>query len=278
MKLVWEPKVYLIGQQTVLDEAVFEFLANESAAPNWATDSEVSGEELIEIAGRTCYMSFPKPRPGGNKAYMNHILESGHGSVLEHQVFSFILTGVSRSFSHELVRHRVGWGYSQLSQRYVDEGDVSVVVPPALKGEVEAYLAWLDDGSSEPPKGPALHGQDWVREMENDLAAYRRLSDYLFGKYADIADKTARRKAAREAARSVLPNATETKIVCTANSRALRHFVEMRASAMADAEIARVAIALLDQLKLASPNVFGDYATTKAPDGRRVAVTPYRKV
>lgn len=278
MKLIFEPRVYLIGQQTVNDEAVFEFLANESTAPNWLTDTPVAGEELIEIAGRTCYMSFPTPRPGGNKGCMDHILASGHGSVIEHQVFTFIVTGVSRSFSHELVRHRAGWAYSQLSQRYVDESDVAFVVPPALYSEVEAYQAWHEGGCEESPKGPALAGQDWVREMENDLAAYRRMSDYLFCKYADITDGTARRKAAREAARSVLPNATETKIVCTANARALRHFIEMRASAGADAEIARVAINVLDQLKEASPNVFGDYASPKAPDGRRVAVTPYRKV
>lgn len=278
LKLIFEPSVYLVGSQIVHDEAVFEFLGNESSAPNWITDSEVSGQELVEIAGRVCYMSFEKPRPGGNQKYIYHILQVGHGSVLEHAVFSFILTGVDRAFTHELVRHRVGWSYSQLSQRYVDEKDVPFVVPPALQPEVEAYLAWKEGGCNDSPKGPAAIGQDWYREMENDLAAYRRLSDYLYCKYSDIQDKTARRKAAREASRSVLPNATETKVFCTANARSLRHFFEMRGSSAADAAMNRVAIALLKTLREHAPNIFGDYQIVRTPEGREVASTPYRKV
>lgn len=278
LKIIFDPKVYLIGIQSVQDEAVFQFLSDETNASNWVTDSTVSGEELIEIAGRVCYMSYEKPRPGGNKAYIDHILQVGHGSVLEHAVFTFIVAGVSRTLTHELVRHRAGWSYSQLSQRFVDESHASVVVPPALASEVEAYLAWQEGGCTDSPKGPASIGQDWIREMENDLAGYRRLSDYLYSKYADMTDKTARRKAAREAARSVLPNATETKVTCTANARALRHFIEMRASAGADAEINRLAIVLCRTLQAAAPNIFGDYQITKTPEGREVVVTPYRKV
>jgi thymidylate synthase (FAD) len=278
LRLVWEPQVYMIGGQAVNDEALFAFLADHTEDGNWMTDTEVAAQELVEVAGRVCYMSFDKPRPGGNSKYIEHILQVGHGSVLEHSVFNFIVTGVSRSFSHELVRHRAGWGYSQLSQRYVDESSVACVVPPALASEVEAYLTWKDGGCTDSPKGAAVIGQDWVRECENDLAAYRRLSDYLYGKYAGIADKTARRKAAREAARSVLPNAAETKVFCTANARALRHFFEMRASAAADAEINRVAVALLKAVQEAAPHIFGDYQIARAPEGREVAMTPYRKV
>ena len=95
----------------------------------WQTDTEVAGEHLAEVAGRVCYMSFAKPRPGGNQAYLDHILEVGHGSVLEHAVWNFVFTGVSRSLTHELIRHRAGFGYSQLSQRYVDESVAEYVEP-----------------------------------------------------------------------------------------------------------------------------------------------------
>ena len=85
-----------------------------------------------KTAGRVCYMSFAKPRPGGNHAYLNHILEVGHGSVLEHAVWCLVITGVSRSLTHELVRHRAGFSYSQLSQRYVDESVAEYVEPDAI--------------------------------------------------------------------------------------------------------------------------------------------------
>ena len=104
MKLVLEPKVYLIDRQTVDDEAVWSFLG-ESVAPNCVTDTQVSAEELVEIAGRTCSMSFDNLRLGGNKGYIDHLLQMGHGSVLEHGMFAFIETAVSRILPHELVRH-----------------------------------------------------------------------------------------------------------------------------------------------------------------------------
>ena len=77
-------------------------------------------------------MSFQRPRPGGNKAYIGHLLEVGHGSVLEHAVFNLLFTGVSRSLTHELVRHRAGFGFSQLSQRFVDESKCSFVEPEVI--------------------------------------------------------------------------------------------------------------------------------------------------
>jgi len=130
MKVVLEPKVYLMGRQTVDDATLDQFLVDHGVS--WQSDTEVAGEYLTEVAGRVCYMSFAKPRPGGNHAYLNHILEVGHGSVLEHAVWNFVFTGVSRSLTHELVRHRAGMGYSQLSQRYVDESIAEYVEPPCI--------------------------------------------------------------------------------------------------------------------------------------------------
>ena len=94
-----EPKVYLIGTQIVDEFELRRFLGDEGVE-HWTTDTEIGGQKLVEVAGRVCYMSFAKPRPGGNKAYIDHILEVGHGSVLEHAVFSLLITGVSRSFTH----------------------------------------------------------------------------------------------------------------------------------------------------------------------------------
>lgn len=257
-EIVRDPKVYLVGRQTVDDAAIAAFLDDHKVA-TWTTDTEVAGEKLIEVAGRLCYMSFARPRPGGNRAYLGHILEVGHGSVLEHSVFNLILTGVSRSFTHELVRHRAGFGYSQLSQRFVDESSCAFVEPDAIANDPELHRLWLET----------------VRTCQK---AYRELADGLTKRFTHVEDRTLRRKKAREAARSVLPNATETKIFVTANGRALRHFIEMRADPAADAEIRKVALAVLDLLRVESPNLFGDYTVTDLPDGGRSASTPHRKV
>ena len=163
----------------------------------WQTDTEVGGERLIEVSGRVCYMSFgSKRRRRTNKDYIGHILEVGHGSVLEHAAWNFIITGVSRSFTHELIRHRAGFGYSQLSQRYVDESSADFVEPDCIAEDPDLHELWLDT----------------IRTSQD---AYRKLSAALTEKYADIEDRTLRRKLARQAARSVLPNATETKIFVT---------------------------------------------------------------
>ena len=114
VRILREPAVYLVGRQVVDPAEVDRFLADHGVS--WQTDTEVAGERSVETAGRVCYMSFARPRPGGNKAYLDHILEVGHGSVLEHAVWNFVFTGVSRSLTHELVRHRAGWAYSQLSR------------------------------------------------------------------------------------------------------------------------------------------------------------------
>lgn len=258
VRIVREPRVYLVGRQTVDDAELARFL-DDHGVRTWTTDTEVGGEKLVEVAGRTCYLSFAKPRPGGNSAYIGHILEVGHGSVLEHAVFNLILTGVSRSFTHELVRHRAGFGYSQLSQRFVDESDAEFVEPDPIADDPELHAVWLE-------------------AITACQAAYQKLADGLAARFSQIPDRTLRRKKAREAARSVLPNATETKIFVTGNARALRHFIEMRGDAAADAEIRKVALAVLRVLQAESPNLFGDYRVVDLPEGGQAATTVHRKV
>lgn len=293
-----KPSVYLVGRQEIDREALSRFLGDEGVE-RWATDTEVAGQELVEVAGRLCYKSFAAPRPGGNKAYTDHILDVGHGSVLEHAVFNFILTGVSRSFTHELVRHRAGFGYSQLSQRFVDEAGCSFVVPSDYREEVAVAKAFMEEyghreafgalysirtnrGEVQPnPRffpGEAVEmGLVWLYAMETAQHCYGRLSEYGMKKNAAIPDKTLRRKRAREAARSVLPNATETQIFVTGNARALRHFVEMRGDIAADREIRGVALAMLEILQVEAPNLFGDYHLDTI-NGEHAISTPNPKV
>ncbi|HMP04531.1 MAG TPA: FAD-dependent thymidylate synthase [Gemmatales bacterium] len=257
MRIFREPVVYLVGRQTLADEGLACFLRDHGV--EWTSDAPEPGEYLIEAAGRVCYMSFAKPRPGGNKAYISHLLEVGHGSVLEHSVWNFIFAGVSRSLTHELVRHRAGFAYSQLSQRYVDESVAEYVEPLAIAQDRE------------------LH-DIWVEAVGHSHAAYLKLAERLAEKLQDEPDRTARRKMARQAARSVLPNATETKVFVTANGRALRHFIEMRGSRHADVEIRQLAIAVLRLMQHEAPNLFSDYELTPLPDGTHEASTPHRKV
>ncbi len=256
MRIVREPRVYLVGRQVADDAALKQFLADHELS--WETDAERGAEQLAEAAGRVCYMSFGQGRKT-NAEYLGHILQSAHGSVLEHGVWNFIIVGVSRTFTHELVRHRAGFGYSQLSQRYVDESTADFIEPDCIAEDGELHAIW----------------EESIRQSHD---AYCRLVTGLQRKFADEPDGTLRRKLARQAARSVLPNATETKIFVTANGRALRHFIEARANEYAEIEIRRVAIMILRLLQQESPALFGDYEIVQMADGTEVARTEYRKV
>jgi thymidylate synthase (FAD) len=256
-EIVHEAEVYLVGRQDIDREGIDRFLGDHGM--DWETDTEVGGEQLIEAGGRLCYVSYGKGRKT-NDEYIANIIAQKHGSVLEHAVWNFIISGVSRSFTHELIRHRAGWGYSQLSQRYVDESDARYVEPPVIAED------------------PQLH-ETWQRAVETSHAAYLELVEGLAAKLAEKGVKgTHRRKMAREAARSVLPNATETMIFCTANARALRHFIELRGSEGAEAEIRRVAVKFLRIMQGEAPNVFGDYEIVVLEDGSEGTRTPNEKV
>ncbi len=252
-------KVYLLGKQAVLDEELHRFLEDEGMA--FSTDTPVPAEVLAEVAGRTCYMSFGKGRKT-NLEYLQNILSSKHGSVLEHAVWNLLITGVSRSLTHELVRHRAGFGYSQLSQRYVDESSARYVVPP-LYQENEALR------------------KKWAETIDAVRQAYKELADmsteYVREKYPDMSGRD-RRKLARQAARSVLPNACETKIFVTGNSRSWRHFLELRGNPHADTEIRLLAVEIFKVLKKESPNIFHDLELEQEADGLPAVRVMHSKV
>jgi len=223
---------------------------------SWGTDAD-GGQALAEFAGRACYQSWGKPNPATatNAGYLRHILEVGHLSVLEHGSVSFYLCGVSRSLTHELIRHR-HFSYSQLSQRYVPERDAAMVEPEVIAADPELHALFNEVTAAS------------VKAYEELLAGLQR-------RFADVPNATLRRKQARQAARAVLPNATETRIVVTGNYRAWRHFVAMRATEHADVEIRALAVECLRQLQAAAPNVFGDFEIAALDDGTEIASSPF---
>jgi thymidylate synthase (FAD) len=222
----------------------------------WSTDAD-GGQALAEFAGRACYQSWSKPNPATatNAGYLRHILEVGHLSVLEHGSVSFYLTGVSRSLTHELIRHR-HFSYSQLSQRYVPERDAAMVEPEVIAAD------------------PELH-EKFAAASAAAVKAYEELLEGLEKRFADVPNGTLRRKQARQAARAMLPNATETRIVVTGNFRAWRHFIAMRATEHADVEIRALAIECLRQLQAEVPNVFSDFEIGALEDGTEIASSPF---
>ncbi len=230
----------------------------EFVAPSdvpWETDAD-GGQALVEFAGRACYQSWSKPNPrtATNASYLKHIIDVGHFAVLEHASVTFYITGVSRSCTHELVRHR-HFSYSQLSQRYVPEDDARVVLPPGLEDDPELQ-------------------QIVLAAADASRAAYLEVLARLEAKLDDQPNAVLRRKQARQAARAVLPNDTETRIVVTGNYRAWRHFIAMRASEHADVEIRQLAIACLRELTALAPAVFADFDIAVLADGTEVATSP----
>lgn len=224
-------------------------------------------EELCKVAGQTCYMSFGPKRTWNQDAqkYFDNLISSGHGSVLEHANFTFLLYGISRSVTHELVRHRAGMGYSQLSQRYVSGRVLRFVERPEYQ----------DD--------EFLHSR-FEKRIDMLVQEYEETAEYLAVKQREgyqilsADEKTDLRKKVQQAARSVLPNETEAPIVVTGNVRAWRHVINMRANEHAEIEIRRAAFEIFRCLKTVSPVLFYDFEAVHLPDGTHAVKTPYPKV
>jgi thymidylate synthase (FAD) len=235
-----------------------QFLEPDHLPVQWRGEAS-DGERMAEFAGRLCYMSQHNPAERTTAEYLQNILKQGHGSVFEHSTYVMLIEGISRSCSHELVRHRAGWGYSQLSQRYVDESHAAFVMPPAMQGDAALESAW-------------------TRQVESAQAAYVEAVERLMAQYEWVESKVHRRKMAREAARSVLPNATEVKIVASANVRAWRTMLELRLGEGAELEIRRMAVACLRLLQQEAPALFADFEIYRADDGSEAGRVGFHKV
>ena len=250
MEVFREPRIALLARP--------QFVEPEHLKVQWRGAAS-DGERLAEYAGRLCYMSQRNPINRTTAEYLDNIKKQGHGSVLEHAVYVLLIEGISRSCSHELVRHRAGFGYSQISQRYVDESHAAFVLPPAMLGDA------------------ALEAE-WERQVTEAQAAYVRAVEGLMVRYEWVADKVHRRKMAREAARSVLPNATEVKIVVSGNARAWRTMLELRCGEGAELEIRRMAVACLRVLQREAGALFSDFEFYVADDKQESAKVAYHKV
>ena len=250
MEILREPRITLIARP--------QFLEPAHLPVQWKGEAS-DGERIAEFAGRLCYMSQHNPAGRTTAEYLTNILKQGHGSVFEHSTYVVLIEGISRSCSHELVRHRAGWGYSQLSQRYVDETHAAFVMPPAIQGD-------------------ALLEAEWTAQVVAAQAAYVSAVEHLMVRYAWVDDKIHRRKLAREAARSVLPNATEVKIVVSANVRAWRTMLELRLGEGAELEIRRMAVACLRLLQREAAALFGDFEIYPAADKSEAGRVGFHKV
>lgn len=196
-----------------------------------------NAEKLIERAARVCYQSGPKAGPGTDKELILRLIESGHHSALEHASASFLLGELSRSLTHQLVRHRL-CSYSQQSQRLVNEVNFHFVEPPSIAQDPKAHTIF-------------------EKFMADARTAYAELQ---------------RQGIKGEDARFVLPNAVCTEIVISANFREWRHIFYLRCDPHAQWEIREVALKMLSVLQMKAPTVFGDFVIDEATN---TASTPF---
>lgn len=206
----------------------------------WEAENPSDAALLSEYAGRNCYQSWSNPAGRTHEGYIGHIIEQEHFSVLEHGSFSVVLEGVSRSLTHELVRHR-HLSFSQLSQRYFDESNAEFIIPPLFRDNKRAVKV-LEHIASEVKQAY----QELVRLAEEQLADEKGTA-------------TSKRKRAREAARAVHTNNTETKIVVSGNHRSWREVFEKRGALAADAEIREVIIEIFKIARELTPEIYQDF-------------------
>jgi thymidylate synthase (FAD) len=199
----------------------------------------------VERAGRTCYKSEHKIEPDSAHRFIQKLIRMGHESVLEHGTITVrFLT--DRAVSHELVRHRLA-SYSQESQRYVD---------PQHKGLMEFIRPWWV------PKEYTMESYkrkecDWTRPQNSvDQCAILFLS-LLWDAY-DHYRLLRNFGCTPQQARAVLPNATKTEIVVTANPREWRHIFKLRTSNAAYPQIRELMIPTLWTFRELWPALFED--------------------
>ena len=212
----------------------------------WEGTSSRPAELLAEFAGRACYQSWHKPNPAtaDTDAYLANVKRQNHLSVVEHASVSFYLQDVSRSLTHELVRHR-HFSFSQLSQRYVDMGGHDEAAPHAVM--------------------PPLCRGDAVAEMIVNDAFFAAVEAYgVLERHLRVANPDLGVKQIREAARAVLPNCTPTSIVVSGNFRSWLEFIDKRDSPHADREISAVAAQIRRELERVAPAVFDGTTSTVA--------------
>jgi thymidylate synthase (FAD) len=291
MRILTAPKVYLIARPQIVEDGLQAFLTDQKLEWPTSTDNVKGAERLVEVAGRCCYMSFGKKAGSKtNRKYIQNLLgrnddgsfKAGpaHGSVCEHPCWSFLIVGAGRGFSHEQVRHRTGWAYSQLSTRYCDfereeeEGtwEPGFCIPP---------LAQLDENSKNAFADKIKKSQQAYCELlsliENDLKNNEKFMDTL-SSYDERERKRMLRKAARGAARDILPIATEAIMVMSANARAIWNCIYLRANEHAEAVIREIYVQIAKIMEKEMPALFNGLKYEKCWDGSEVVLLPRDKL
>lgn len=246
---VVEPKSFIIAETGVID-GMRDFLT-EIGAENW-TNTEVAsdGEYLVEVAGRTCYKSFGTELNrnltrvrNDHFEYIGNILNTKHGSVLEHATTTVGFANVSRVFTHELVRHRAGCAYSQESMRFVRLEDVGMYIPSCIENDSTAKAIF----------------EEAVKYAEHH---YKTLTDVCIKDDMPFAKK----KEITSAIRRIAPSGHATNIVVTANHRAWRHLFELRTARGVEEEIGVVFGTLGQQFRQRYPAFYQDMSVNTYDD------------
>jgi len=286
MGLLVKPKVYFIGCTEVREAGLKEYLQDTKQMEFWddyraARDEGLqSGEALCSVYAKLCYKSLVL----GKNANVSRIRDvrnnlegchdTGHGAIFEHCQLNFLVTNCSRVFTHEQVRQRVGWAYSQTSGRYCRLDSIDLVWSDLLdpvkelwlehlkKTEDLVYLTECKLGLRKPPKNnPDAEPEDWPKFRDrgnSDAVLYKWEPDNSFN-----FDK---RKAITSAIRRIAPNGQSNEIGMSCNIRALRHVVQLRTARFAETEIRDVYAQIYRLVKEDFPTIFYK-AKTKIYDG-----------
>lgn len=256
--------IYLIARPELQSHEIMRYLRAVDGLDWWkrvANSSIDDAEVLTEFMGRLCYRSWSEGlNPNVTRVrkdsaeYLRNILFVGHGSVLEHATFSWVLKDVSRVLTHELVRHRVGTAFSQESLRFVRLTDVPFWMPEWFESEHPDIME---------------EAYELLEQMEN-LQHRMGQAFHLDDEGVPFAEKKHKTSFMRRFA----PIGTTTTIGVSMNVRAMRHIIEMRTDAHAEEEIRLVFDLMAERIRDELPLLFGDYE--KQPDGSWKS--PYRKV
>lgn len=217
------PEVRLLAHTKIDEKAISEWMSIQDAS----TDAET----LLTMAGRNCYRSFHRPNEAtyNDADYLRRTLgDQGHWSIAEHATATLYFTGVSRAFLAELTRHR-HLSFSVESQRFINANNANIVMPPAVRDAGERAQVELRWGA-----GQRILGYELLQDALNHLPKKQR----------------------NEAARALLPNAVETRMVVTGNLRAWHEVIQRRTQPDADAEMQEVMRLAKDQLHTVSPVIF----------------------
>jgi thymidylate synthase (FAD) len=251
-----EPKAFMIAETGTIQSGI-QHMLDELGAPEWVNNAETGATELIEVAGRICYKAFgTELNPNvtrvreDNHEYIGNVVEQGHGSVLEHACVTFAFLNVTRVFTHEIVRHRVGTAFSQESLRYVRLEDLAAYYPEAF----------ADQEADDNNRLVDMFRNVFImlENVQKRLAKLLKLDD--LGKDEKIKLTSSMRRLA--------PIGLCTNIVVTANHRMWRHIIEMRCSPHAEEEIRTVMTDVARQLQRRFPAIYQDLAFYGLGEGK----------